>query len=395
MVRSLLTGFLAALVLGITLGAASSLIVSDDEIRIVVPIEIEGASDALIDKWMNAIDDAWNRGNGGQAFTYCGRPVRFVPILKAMSASGTVDRGYHFLQVQPAQPASSSFVSNVMHQPGKRPTEENRNGFIASSENVATVAHEFGHYLGLGDEYYEQDTNRNGQRDPGEPTVPNTALHGDAGESLMATLTGHVTQRLVDAALVEHGIEQKLTCPVEILVRGIYTTQPVGGCNGDRATIEARVTAQRSPAGVRGSGPLTVSWRALNRCEGTLYCCYRPIAGAESTLTLDAADDLRTGHRVTVTTSAKHESLFTDGRRIGTGNFLSQWPTVVKGTNVSGTLSAFNVLTGEWHSGSVFRFENRTGELGPGGSMRLAGSGTVEVCPSSTRGPFQGCTTGH
>jgi hypothetical protein len=93
-----------------------------------------------------------------------------------------------------------------------------------------------------------------------------------------------------------------------------------------------------------------------------------------------------------VTTGGNYESYFTEnGGRIGTGNFLLQWPAIVRGTNVTGTLASFRVMNGEWKPGAVFRFENREGTLGPGGDMRLFGSATLEVCRSSTRGTFAGC----
>ena len=81
------------------------------------------------------------------------------------------------------------------------------------------------------------------------------------------------------------------------------------------------------------------------------------------------------------------------GGRIGTGNFLLQWPPIVKGTNVGGTLASFRVLNGEWKTGAIFRFENREGVLGPGGDMRLSGSATLELCRTSSEGPFTACSS--
>lgn len=372
--------------------AASSLEVSSSDITVVVPIEVDGGSDALHGTWMDAIDSAWNQGHGGQAFQYCGRPVRFVPVFKQMSADGNADAGYHLLVVQPVRPGQY-FVSTVFHQPGSSPTSVNRNGFIASSASESTVAHEFGHYLGLDDEYVMNDVNGNGVRDPGDTSMPNTAMHADAGTSLMATLDGAVLQRHIDDALTRHGIAEKLTCPTEVLVRGIYTTQPVGGCNGDRATIRAGITATGTNDSYRGSGPIDLSWRALNRCSNTLFGGYRVAPGTASTMTLVADYDLRSGHRVTISTSGQHQSLFVSGETIGTGNFIRLWPELVKGTNVAGTLATFVVPHGEWVTGNVFRFENRDGTLGPGGDMRLAGSATLEICATSSAGPFKGCTT--
>ena len=131
----------------------------------------------------------------------------------------------------------------------------------------------------------------------------------------------------------------------------------------------------------------------MNRCEYTLFGGYRALPDAPPTMTLDASFELSTGHTVTVKTAGNYESYFIDKSRIGTGNFLLQWPQIVKGTNVTGVLASFRVLNGEWKPGAVFRFENREGTLGPGGDMRLSGSATMELCQSSAKGAFAGCGT--
>lgn len=390
--RAALCALLVAVSLSGLLEAASSLEVTNTDITVVVPIEIDGGSDVLMSSWMDAIEAAWNRGNGGKPFQYCGRTVRFVPVFKQIADTGNADPGYHLLIVQAVRPGQY-FVSTVFHEAGSTPTDKNRNGFIADTASADVVAHEFGHYLGLGDEYVVVDVNRNGVRDEGDSSRPNTAVHSDAGGSLMGTLDGDVLHRHIDEALREHGIAGELRCPTEILVRGVYTTQPVSGCNGDRATIEAKVLATGANDSVSGQGPVDISWRAVNRCANTLFGGYRVAPGTTSTLKLDASYDLRRGHIVTVGTSGQHQSLFLSGEPIGSGNFILQWPGLVKGVNVSGTLASFTVPHGEWVTGAIFRFENREGVLGPGGDMRLSGSGTVEVCATSSDGPFARCAT--
>lgn len=372
--------------------AASTLTVDPDGIRIVVPIEVDGGSDEVLSRWSDAIDREWNRGNGGKPFEYCGRPVTFVPVFKLMADDGNVDPGYHLLVVQPVRPGQY-YVSHVTYTRGTTPAEANRNGFIASNASDATVAHEFGHYLGLGDEYLENDTNGNGVRDQAETTTPNAALYPDAAGSLMATVNGHVLDRQVDAALQEHGIDGQLQCPLEIRVKGVYTTAPVGGCNTDRATVHADILATEKGLDANGTAPVRVNWRAVNRCPATLFGGYRALPDSPPTLTVSASFQLTTGHTVTVTTGGNYESYFIDSSQIGTGDFLLQWPRIVNGTNVTGTLSTFRVLYGEWKTGATFRFENREGTLGPGGDMRLFGSATMELCRPSSQGPFAGCAS--
>ena len=209
----------------------------------------------------------------------------------------------------------------------------------------------------------------------------------------MATGTGQAFARQVDAALKEHGIDEQLQCPLEIRVKGVYTTAPVGGCNTDRATIQADIAAHGPGLDARGTAPVKVSWRPVNRCSATLFGGYRILPESPPTLTIDASFELSTGHTVTVTTGGIYESYFISGGRIGTGDFLLQWPKIVNGTNVSGPLASFRIMNGEWKPGAVFRFENRQGTLGPGGDMRLFGSATLEVCRSSSNGPFAGCGT--
>jgi hypothetical protein len=209
----------------------------------------------------------------------------------------------------------------------------------------------------------------------------------------MATDAGQVYARQVEAALKEHGIDEQLQCPLPIRVKGVYTTAPVGGCNTDRATIQADILAAGAGLDVRGAAPVTVAWRPVNRCAATLFGGYRSLPASPPTLTIDASFALSTGHTVTVTTGGTYESYFTTGEQIGTGDFLLQWPRIVNGSNVTGTLASFRVLNGEWKPGAVFRFENREGTLGPGGDMRLFGSATLEVCRSSARGTFAGCGT--
>jgi hypothetical protein len=223
-------------------------------------------------------------------------------------------------------------------------------------------------------------------------TTPNAALHPDAATSLMGSRDGHVLARHVAAALEAHGIEEQFQCPLEIRVQGVYSAMPeIAQCNGDRATISADVTAEVRNMDASGQGPMTVAWRPINRCPNTLFGGYRLAAGSTPTLQVQTRWRIDTGHTVTVATSAVFESHLIDGTVIGTADFLRQWPALVRGTNVAGTLATFQVPTADWTTGAVFRFENREGTLAPGADMRLFGSASMELCRPSSQGPFTGC----
>jgi hypothetical protein len=95
---------------------------------------------------------------------------------------------------------------------GTAPTYASRTGFWGSNTDAATAAHEFGHLLGLFDEYVENDANRNGLREPGETPVPDENRYRDAWLSLMAHERGSVLQRHVREILRMHGAEAALSC---------------------------------------------------------------------------------------------------------------------------------------------------------------------------------------
>jgi hypothetical protein len=100
----------------------------------------------------------------------------------------------------------------VWHALGSSPAYSSRTGFWGSNTDVATAAHEFGHLLGLFDEYEERDTNANGLREPGETPVPNERRYPDAWLSLMAHEAGSVLQRHVREAVRMHDTSNALAC---------------------------------------------------------------------------------------------------------------------------------------------------------------------------------------
>ena len=188
--------------------AVSTLTIDDDRIVINVPIAVLGGSDALVARWQQGIDQTWNRGNDGGAFSVCGRVVVFKAQFTLRRTPDSLNPDAHVVVVENVKPGQTH-VSRVWHALGTSPTYSVRTGFWGSNADGATAAHEFGHLLGLLDEYVERET---GMRAPGERPVPNEARYPDAWLSLMAQERGSVLARHVREVLRIHGAGAALSC---------------------------------------------------------------------------------------------------------------------------------------------------------------------------------------
>jgi hypothetical protein len=188
-----------------------------DKFTITVPIDLIGGEDDIAAKWNEAIRDYWNNGPGLGRFKYCGKSVEFVPDIRPIAAGeqGRPDAAKIRMQLVPP---GRDIISNVR---GIDPAR-NSTGTWGSNEGDATIAHEFGHILGLRDEYVwvpytdtnsngrwdaneplNDDPNHNGKRDPEEPTHP---APGNVG-SIMAEAEGKALQRHIDAVMDRPGIK--------------------------------------------------------------------------------------------------------------------------------------------------------------------------------------------
>lgn len=187
----------------------SSAIVEHDRVTIVVPVEVVGATEELLETWREGIDRTWNRGNQGGPFVICGRQVVFdVRFMPGPARQGTG----HIIFVEPVG-RGERYVSSVWHALGTSPTESARTGFWSANLRPTTAAHEFGHILGLMDEYREYDANGNGMRDPGEGSLPDVRRYpADAWFSLMANEHGVVLERHIREVLRLHGATDALDC---------------------------------------------------------------------------------------------------------------------------------------------------------------------------------------
>jgi len=187
------------------------------KITVTVPIDLIGGEDDIAQQWEDAIRDYWNDGPGIGKFEYCGKSVKFVPDIQPIAAGQKGRLDAHKIRMQLLSPGRD-FISKVR---GLDPAK-NSGGIWGSNEDDATIAHEFGHLLGLLDEYewtpytdtnannrwesgeaLNDDKNHNGKRDPGEPTHPIPSFEG----SIMAEHDGKVVQGLIDEAMRRHGLE--------------------------------------------------------------------------------------------------------------------------------------------------------------------------------------------
>jgi hypothetical protein len=192
-------------------GAVSTMHVGPSNITITVPIEVVGGSEDMIALWKRAIDDVWNRGNDGTPFEVCGRQVTFNAQFVRRPLDGQVPRNVHVVVVEDVVPGQR-YVSRVWHALGTSPAYSSRTGFWGSNSDSGTAAHEFGHLLGLLDEYEENDTNANGLREPGETPLPDEKRFSDAWLSLMAHERGSVLHRHVREVVRMHSLDGPV-CP--------------------------------------------------------------------------------------------------------------------------------------------------------------------------------------
>lgn len=188
----------------------SWLAVGEATLTLNVPVDIAGADPARVDRWEEAIALAWNRGNDGRPFSVCGRQVRVKPRFSLRAAAQPSPHAH--LVIVRAVGAGQPFVSSVRHALGTSPSYSPRTGVWSHTIDAATAAHEFGHLLGLPDEYVENDANDNGVREPGEDPTPDVVRYPDAWFSLMARDGGSVLPRHIREIVRIHGGDDALTC---------------------------------------------------------------------------------------------------------------------------------------------------------------------------------------
>lgn len=195
----LAVAFVLVLVAGtrlpVDLRGISTIVADAERLTIVVPVRVVGGRPGLVERWRAGIDRAWNQGHRGGPFQVCGREIRVEPRFIA-NPQPLFAKAAHVVYVEDVRPGER-FVNSVWHPSGTTPTEAIRTGYWGSNLTARKAAHEFGHLLGLPDEYVEDDANGNGRRDPGEGSRPDVARYPDAWRSLMAFEQGRVLARHV------------------------------------------------------------------------------------------------------------------------------------------------------------------------------------------------------
>ena len=184
--------------------------IEPDTLTLNVPIDIVGAPPRLVRRWRAAIDRAWNQGNDGTPFDVCGRTLHFNPqfTVRAVARPSPTSHLVVVEQVRSGEP----FVSSVWHTVGTLPSYSPRTGHWGSNMGDGTAAHEFGHLLGLLDEYRPETGDRGARPERPHRPTPDVTRYADAPFSLMADERGVVLPRHLEEILRMHGAAAFLEC---------------------------------------------------------------------------------------------------------------------------------------------------------------------------------------
>jgi hypothetical protein len=194
-----------------TILAANTATVTSTSITISVPIDIveetvEGDADYYRRLWTASINEWWNRGftvtcpDGSKP-----RRVVFDPDIEVRSHETGFRYEAHVVAALPGESTLPGYPPRAdVHPPGEiyDPLEETVIGHWPEEKRPASIAHEFGHVVGLPDEY-ETSTGPNGQ--PMSRPIPGYQ------DSIMSDF-GPVHQRHLDEVVRQHTSLDELEC---------------------------------------------------------------------------------------------------------------------------------------------------------------------------------------
>ncbi len=190
-----------------TAGAINTFEITERAITITVPVDLVGATSSLTaERFANHVNRYWGSGSDGLPFCYGGRTVTIVPDFRVVPAGGSLRPNASRITVVEMRPGVD-LISHVDWPTDPfDPRSQTATGAWEADATGDVIAHEFGHLLGIDDEYRESDTNHDGIRQPNEPTVVLPQYQGQ--QSLMAELSGHVRQRHIAAVMQRHGMPE-------------------------------------------------------------------------------------------------------------------------------------------------------------------------------------------